>query len=246
LVRAHVRTLIVDDSAAVRDGLTRLLEAQARYEVVGAVADAAGALERTRATRPHVVLQDFSMPGVDPFSLTRELAACSPRPAVLVLSAVADAQSARRAVDAGAVGWVLKDAEPQQLFAALLGAAGFDDAPRSSPDGGGRHARRLTPPEPLPEAPAALDARTVWALLRALECDGGGLTAEDLAVRAVLPVATAVRYVQRLTARRPALVAATSFGPGSRPYALTAAGQLELARLERRVPAAQAAPQPLG
>src|SRR4051812_8467390 len=73
---ARVRTLIVDDSESVRDGLGQLLAVQPYCEVVGAVGDPISALEQTIALRPDVVLQDFSMPGVDPFRLTRELSAC--------------------------------------------------------------------------------------------------------------------------------------------------------------------------
>ena len=68
------------------------------------------------------------MPGHDAIALVRDLSACRPRPTVLMLSAFADAPSARQAIEAGAIGWVLKDAEPEQIFAALLGAAGFRDA----------------------------------------------------------------------------------------------------------------------
>jgi DNA-binding NarL/FixJ family response regulator len=224
---ARVRTLIVDDSEAVIEGLTLLLDVQPYCEVVGAVSDPARAVERTLALQPDVVLQDFSMPGVDPFRLTRELAACTPRPAVLVLSASSDEASARQAIDAGAIGWVLKDDEPEQLFAAMLGAAGF----------GGRD--RLVAREPAPDVSTSLDARTVWALLRALDEEPRGLTPEEVAGRAVLPVAIAVRYLQRLTARRPALVA-QAIAPHSR-YGLTSAGLREIERLERRIPAHQSA-----
>jgi CheY-like chemotaxis protein len=235
----RVRTLIVDDSETVRDGLSMLLEARPFCELVGAVADPAAALELTRTMHPHVVLQDFSMPGVDPFGLVRALSACRPQPAVLVLSAFADAPSARQAVQAGAIGWVLKDAEPEELFAALLGAAGFRDAARVMTGG------VATPPDS--ELGSALDARTVWALLRALEGDPGGMTVEGLATRAVLPVAIAVRYVQRLMARQPALVTQVDVPAVPRAYLLTGAGRRELARLERRIPGAHtgAAPQVL-
>jgi DNA-binding NarL/FixJ family response regulator len=226
---ARVRTLIVDDSDAVIVGLTQLLEAQPYCEVVGAVSDPAGAIERTVALRPDVVLQDFSMPGVDPFRLTRELTACTPRPAVLVLSASSDEASARQAVAAGAIGWVLKDDEPAELFAALLGAAGFRGGDRGSPR------------EPAADVNTTLDARTVWALLRALDEDPRGLTPEDAAGRAVLPVAIAVRYLQRLTARSPALVAPAIGRAPHRRYALTSAGLREIERLERRIPAHQSA-----
>jgi DNA-binding NarL/FixJ family response regulator len=221
---ASVRTLIVDDSEAVIEGLTQLLDVQPYCEVVAAVSDPLSAVERTIALRPDVVLQDFSMPGVDPFRLTRELTACTPRPAVLVLSASSDEASARQAIDAGAIGWVLKDDEPEQLFAALLGAAGV---------GGDRP----VPREPAAEVSTSLDARTVWALLRALDDEPRGLTPEEVAGRAVLPVAISVRYLQRLTARRPALVV-PAIGPAPhRRHQLTTAGQREIERLERRIPA---------
>jgi len=226
----RVRTLIVDDSEPVRDGLGRLLEAKPYCELVGAVADPAEALELTRTRHPDVVLQDFSMPGVDALALMRDLLACAPAPAVLVLSAFADAPSARRAVEAGALGWVLKDAEPDELFAALLGAAGAHDRDRA--------AAVAAPAEPdaAPAFASTLDARTVWALLRALEGDPGGMTAETLATRAVLPVAVAARYIRRLTTRDPALVTEVDVPALPRTYLLTGAGRRELARLERRTP----------
>jgi len=227
-----VRTLIVDDSESVRDGLSMLLEAQPHCELVGAVADPDEALALTRMLHPHVVLQDFSMPGVDPFRLVRALAACRPQPAVLVLSAFADASAARHAIDAGAIGWVLKDSEPDDLFAALLAAA----RRRGAPDA----ATGASEPEPAPDFGAALDARTVWALLRALEGDPGGMTVESLATRAVMPVALAVRYVQRLSTRDPALVTPVDVPAVPRAYLLTSAGRRELARFERRIPAGRA------
>jgi hypothetical protein len=122
---------------------------------------------------------------------------------------------------------VLKDDEPEQLFAAMLAAVGF---------GGGD---RLVPRAPAPDVSTALDARTVWALLRALDEEPRGLTPEEVAGRAVLPVAIAVRYLQRLTARRPALVA-QAIAPHRR-YGLTSAGLREIERLERRIPAHQSA-----
>lgn len=220
-----VRTLVVDDSEAVRDGLTRLLGSREYCELVGAVSDPAAALDLARTTHPHVVLQDYSMPGIDPIALVRELSACRPRPAVLMLSAFADAPSERQAIDAGAIGWVLKDAEPEQLFAALLGAA-RPVATEAPPPATGEPGFAVATP---------LDARAVRALLRALEADAAGLTIEALASLAVLSVPTATRYIQRLTMRHPGLV--TEVAP--RSYALTGAGQRELERLERRNPEAR-------
>jgi DNA-binding NarL/FixJ family response regulator len=241
----RLRTLIVDDSETVRDGLSLLLETLPSCELVGAVGEADAALELTRTMRPHVVLQDFSMPGVDTLGLMSALAACRPAPAILVLSAFADGPSARKAMAAGACGWVLKDAEPDELFAAVLDAAGSLGAPAERDA-----ALRALPAAPAPPSAAApptlpaprsdlgvttpLDARTLWALLRALESEPAGLPVEALASRAVVTVPVAGRYVQRISARRPALVVA-SVTAAERPcYTITAAGRRELARLEGR------------
>jgi DNA-binding NarL/FixJ family response regulator len=243
-VPPRVRTLVVDDSETVRDGLSLLLEAQPACELVGAVGDPDAALDLTRTAQPHVVLQDFSMPGVDTLALMRALVDCRPRPAVLVLSAFADGASARKAMAVGAVGWVLKDAEPDELFAALLGAAGFHAAP-VRPDG----ATGTAPPTPAPMAPPAaprpgleittpLEARTLWALLRALESDPEGLTVEALASRAIVTVSVAARYIRRVAARHRALAAVAAMDEDGPRYVLTAAGHHELARLEGRVAAA--------
>jgi hypothetical protein len=166
-----------------------------------------------------------------------------------MLSAFADTPSARRATEAGAVGWVLKDAEPEQIFAAVLGAAGVRDASRAVAPHDGAPGGGLLSAVPAPsalEAPAApdlevatpLDARTLWALLRGLEGEPTGLSIEDVAGRAVIPAVVAARYLHRLSTRRPALVAPVATG-ARRAYALTPAGRLELARLERRIPEAR-------
>jgi CheY-like chemotaxis protein len=246
-VPPRVRTLIVDDSASVRTGLSRLLESRPFCELVGAVGEPEAALEITRTRHPHVVLQDFSMPGHDAIALVRDLSACRPKPTVLMLSAFADTPSAHKAVDAGAIGWVLKDSEPEQIFAALLSAAGFPDPrDRSVSD---RRALLTAVPPPVPAAPEAgavdfevatpIDARTLWAILRALQSEAAGLTADRVATRAVISPAIATRYLQRLATRHPPLVAPIGVGD-HRAYVLTGAGRLELERLERRIPDARA------
>jgi DNA-binding NarL/FixJ family response regulator len=243
----RLRTLIVDDSETVRDGLSLLLETLPSCELVGAVGDPDAALELTRTMRPHLVLQDFSMPGVDTLGLMRALAECRPRPAILVLSAFADGPSAGKAMAAGACGWVLKDAEPDELFAAVLDAAGAatdgapaerDAAPRTVPAAPvpPPAAAALAPPAPRPELEVTtpLDARTLWALLRALESDPAGLPVDALASRAVVTVPVAARYMRRISSRQPALVAASGMATERPRYTITAAGLCELARLEGR------------
>ena len=118
-----IRVLVVDDHAVVRDGLELLLGRFEGIDCVGTAADGAEALERARADAPDVVLMDLSMPVMDGVEATRRLGAEVPDTAVLVLTTFADNRHVIDAVDAGAVGYLLKDSGPEQLESAIRAAA---------------------------------------------------------------------------------------------------------------------------
>jgi DNA-binding NarL/FixJ family response regulator len=118
-----IRVVVVDDHAVVRDGLELLL---GRFDGVACVAtagDGEEAVEKVRAHRPDVVLMDLSMPGIGGVEATRRLQAELPEVAVLVLTTFGDRQHVIDAVDAGAVGYLLKDSGPEQLEAGIRAAA---------------------------------------------------------------------------------------------------------------------------
>jgi DNA-binding NarL/FixJ family response regulator len=110
-----IRVVLVDDHAVLRSGLERLLDGEADIEVVGTAADGAEALEVVRRTRPDVVLMDLQMPGTDGVTATRQIVAESGTD-VLVLTSFSDADRIVAALDAGAVGYLLKDAEPEDVI----------------------------------------------------------------------------------------------------------------------------------
>jgi DNA-binding NarL/FixJ family response regulator len=118
-----IRVVVVDDHAVVRDGLELLL---GRFDGVACVAtagDGEEAVEQVREHRPDVVLMDLSMPGIGGVEATRRLQAELPEVAVLVLTTFGDRQHVIDAVDAGAVGYLLKDSGPEQLEAGIRAAA---------------------------------------------------------------------------------------------------------------------------
>jgi DNA-binding NarL/FixJ family response regulator len=118
-----IRVLLVDDHSLVRAGLERLLATADDVEVVGGAADGAEAIELARRLQPDVVLMDLSMPNVDGIAATRELVGGEEDVQVVVLTSLSDRERILAALDAGAVGYLLKDAEPQELIAGVRAAA---------------------------------------------------------------------------------------------------------------------------
>jgi DNA-binding NarL/FixJ family response regulator len=118
-----IRVLLVDDHKLVRAGLQSLLDSTDDLEVVGAASDGAEAVALTEQLRPDIVLMDLSMPGMDGTEATRHITALGTGVQVLVLTSFSDGDRVRRTLDAGAVGYLLKDAEPEELLRGVRAVA---------------------------------------------------------------------------------------------------------------------------
>ena len=118
-----IRVLVVDDHAMVRGGLVALLEAGGTVEVVGEAANGEEAVAVARECQPDVVLMDLSMPVMGGGEATREVLKVAPEAKVVVLTSFSDRDQILRALDAGAVGYLLKDAEPDEIAKAVMAAA---------------------------------------------------------------------------------------------------------------------------
>jgi DNA-binding NarL/FixJ family response regulator len=116
------RVVIVDDHAVLRAGLEQLLGGESDIEVVGTAAGGAEAISVVRRLRPDVVLMDLQMPGVDGVAATREIVAAELAD-VLVLTSYSDAERIVGALDAGALGYLLKDAEPDEVLSGIRAVA---------------------------------------------------------------------------------------------------------------------------
>ena len=122
-----IRVLIADDEALVRGGLRMILEAQDDVEIAGEAEDGRGALDLARRAHPDVVLMDIRMPGLDGLEATRRLLAVgAPAPRVLILTTFDLDEYVYEALRAGASGFLLKSARPQELVAAVRSAAAGD------------------------------------------------------------------------------------------------------------------------
>jgi DNA-binding NarL/FixJ family response regulator len=118
-----IRVLVADDHAIVRVGLAQLLEACEDVEVVGSVTDGLEAVTTAVGRRPDVVLMDLSMPGVDGIEATRRILNVRPEIRVVMLTFHSSPDPILEAIDAGAVGYLLKDAEPEEILRGVRAAA---------------------------------------------------------------------------------------------------------------------------
>ena len=114
-----IRVVIADDQPAVRDGLAMLMGLTDDIEVVGTAANGVEALELTRDLRPNVVLMDLRMPEMDGAEATRKIRATVPDTHVLVLTTYADDDSLFPALQAGAQGYLTKDASAEEIERAI-------------------------------------------------------------------------------------------------------------------------------
>jgi two-component system, NarL family, response regulator LiaR len=118
-----IRILIVDDHSVVREGLRMFLGRDQELEIVDEAADGAEAIEKARHWRPDVVLMDLLIPVIDGISAISIIRRESPETEVIALTSVLDSASVAGSIRAGAIGYLLKDAQANELRKAIKAAA---------------------------------------------------------------------------------------------------------------------------
>jgi DNA-binding NarL/FixJ family response regulator len=118
-----IRVLVVDDHAVVRVGLGQLLGGAEGIEVAGEAGDGAAAVQAAERLAPDVVLMDLAMPAMDGVEATRRVRVAAPDAQVVVLTSFSDRDRILDALEAGAAGYLLKDAEPEELLRGIRAAA---------------------------------------------------------------------------------------------------------------------------
>jgi DNA-binding NarL/FixJ family response regulator len=166
-----IRVLLVDDHKLVRAGLQSLLATVDDIQVVGVASSGCEALGVATDTGPEVVLMDLSMPGMSGVEATRQLLERMPSVQVVMLTSFADQDLVLQAINAGAVGYLLKDADPEDLVRGVRAAAN-GESPIS-----GKAARALLNRCPQPAGVLTEREREVLALV------AGGLPNKQIAVR---------------------------------------------------------------
>lgn len=120
---ASIKVLVVDDHAIVRDGLMQLLRTHAGFEPVGCAASGSEALEKAIQLRPEVIILDVALPDIDGIQVATRIHAALPDTAIVMLSMHLGSDFMIRALEAGALGYVLKESASEEIIDAVLAAS---------------------------------------------------------------------------------------------------------------------------
>jgi DNA-binding NarL/FixJ family response regulator len=176
----RIGVLIVDDHGIVRKGLRMLLSSAADMQVVGEAANGIEAVEQSQALRPDIVLMDLQMPKMGGIEAIRAIKQRDPGMKILVLTSFADDQNVFPAIKAGASGYTLKDALPDELLNAIRAIS--QGQPSLHPVIAEKLMRELAQPETQPAHGETLTRREQDVLLLVAQGNSNHEIAERLVV----------------------------------------------------------------
>jgi DNA-binding NarL/FixJ family response regulator len=182
-----IRILLVDDHPVVRMGLRGMLDAEPDLTVIGEASSGVEGAELALRERPDIVLMDLRMPGGDGVEATGRILAADPGIRVMVLTTYESDRDILRAIEAGASGYLLKDASPAELADAVRAAARGETV--LSPSVASTLVRQVRSP-----APPALSARET----EVLKLVAAGLTNADIGKRLFIAEATVKTHLLRV------------------------------------------------
>ncbi len=191
-----IRVVLVDDQALFRAGIRMVIDSQPDLEVVGEAGDGRQGVEVVRTVLPDVVLMDIRMPVLDGLAATAELLADPAPPRIVMLTTFDLDEAAARAIRQGASGFLLKDADPEFLLAAIrtVHAGSAVIAATATRE---LFAQSAAPPRPAPAAFGGLTEREreIFALA------ARGLSNAEIAAGEYLSEATVKTHISRILAK---------------------------------------------
>lgn len=202
-----IRVLLVDDQSLIRMGFRMVLEAADDISVVGEAADGKTGLQMVRATNPNVVLMDVRMPNMNGIEATAEIVAANPDVKVLILTTFDLDEYAFGALKAGASGFLLKDAKPEELIAAIRAVAHGDAtiSPRITRRMLEMFAPQLPGSDEGEESLAQLDAVALASLtereIEVLKLIAQGMTNQEIADALFISMTTVKTHVGNILSK---------------------------------------------
>jgi len=198
-----IRVLIADDQPVVRDGLAMLLGLIEDVDVVATAADGVEAVERSRSERPDIVLMDLRMPRLEGAEATRQILDSLPETRVLVLTTYADDEFLFPALQAGAQGYLTKDATAEEIEhairALIAGQTHLDPAVQQRLITAILEQTPTTPAgEPAPASVADLPDELTPREVEVLKLIAAGLSNNEIADKLVLSNATVKTHINRI------------------------------------------------
>jgi NarL family two-component system response regulator LiaR len=188
----HIRILIADDHAIVREGLRALIATEPGLELVAEASDGVDAVHKVRTMKPDVILLDMMMPRKDGLGAINEIIQEDPNAKILVLTSFAEDDKVFPAIKAGALGYLLKDSSPQELLQAIrnvhLGEASLH------PTIARKLMRELNQPASLPPTTDPLTEREVEVLRLVAQ----RLSNDDIAGKLVVSERTVRTHVSHI------------------------------------------------
>lgn len=187
-----IRILLADDHVMVREGTRRILERHEDLAVVGEAGDGLETVELAQQTKPDIILMDISMPVMNGIDATRKVKEVCPRTAVLVLTAYDDDQYVFAILEAGAAGYLLKNARSSELIDAVRRVRAGESV--LHPSVAKKVLRRLAAPTERTEEQDILTPRE----LEVLQLAGRGLSNREIAQQLVLSPRTVESHMANI------------------------------------------------
>jgi NarL family two-component system response regulator LiaR len=184
-----IRLLVVDDQGIVRKGVRALLAEVDGMKVLGEASNGLEAVKQAEALQPDVILMDLVMPGMDGIEAIRQIMARQPKARILALTSFAADDKVFPAIKAGALGYLLKDSEPEDLIAAIKNI--YRGEPFLHPSIARKVLEELSHPAGNPPTPEPLTERE----LEVLQLVSQGLSNQEIAERLVIGDATVRTHI---------------------------------------------------